>query len=78
MNLEDTMEREIDYSIPETQKTITVGEMRRMIADFPDDFPLTVLTPFGDWWFNVGGITKGDGEHSIILATRDDFDTRQW
>jgi hypothetical protein len=78
MKIEDAMEREIDYTIPATQKTITVGEMRRMIADFPDDFPLTVLTPFGDWWFNVGGVTKGDGEHSIILATRDDFDTRQW
>jgi hypothetical protein len=78
MKLEEAMEREIDYTIPSSFLTITVGEMRRMMDGFPDDFPLTVLEPDGSWWFNVGGVTKGDGEHSIILATRDDFDTRQW
>jgi hypothetical protein len=71
-----------DYTVPSTQPTITIGEIRKLIANMPDDRPVTILTPGGDW-LNIDGFQDnynpdGDGEPSAMFSACDDFDTRQW
>jgi hypothetical protein len=59
---------------------LTAGELRAHLECFPDDMPVTVADPRGSDWFNVIGATDPyeSGEQSIVLTTRDDFDTRQF
>lgn len=66
---------------------LTLGELRARTAHLPEETPITAHTPDGGWWYNVelddSSIPKthppeGDDQPSIILGTRDDFDTRQW
>lgn len=70
-----------------TDTWLTLGELRRLTADLPDDTPITVyggdLECTGEW-LNVE-LTKeavdnfkAERDMSVILDVRDDFDTRQW
>jgi hypothetical protein len=62
------------------ERWLTAGELIAHLAQYPADMAVTVSTPDGGWWLNVIGAsdpTETD-ESSVILITRDDFDTRQW
>jgi hypothetical protein len=60
--------------------TMTAGELIRHLSHFTPDTPVTVALPDGSWWLNVEGASDPNetGEQSVILHTRDDFDTRQF
>lgn len=59
--------------------TLTIGELEAGWAHLPKDTYVTVGTPDGGW-LNVDGMTDPTetDEPSLIVMTRDDFDTRQW
>lgn len=67
-----------EYTVPDTQPTITVGEVRRLLEGMADDRPITILQPDGSWWLNIDRFQDSDEEPSAMFGTRDDFDTRQW
>lgn len=60
--------------------TMTIRELLAAVDGLDLDTPITVRTPDGDWWLNVISVSdpRQTEEPSVILATRDDFDTRQW
>jgi hypothetical protein len=62
------------------KRWITAGELRDYLALFPADMPVTVGIDYGADWLNLIGATdpRESGDDSIILMTRNDFDTRQW
>lgn len=62
------------------ERWLTVGELRGFLEQFTGDVPITVAVETGCGWLNVIGATNpyATEESSIILMTRDDFDTRQW
>lgn len=62
---------------------LTVGELVAYFENFPADMPVTAYTVEAveaDMWLNVVSASNPNdtGEDSIILDTRNDFDTRQW
>lgn len=62
---------------------LTVGELIAYFNQFPADTPVTAYTRDAvpaDMWVNVVSASNPNdtGEDSIILDTRNDFDTRQW
>lgn len=64
---------------------LTLGELRRRTEHLPDDTPITIATPDGGWWLNaemddleIPERWPSDEASSLIISTRDDFDTRQW
>lgn len=61
-------------------KYLTVGELRRFLAGFPEDLPVTVAKPEAGDWFNVVGASNpyDTGEPSLVLQTRDDFHLGQF
>jgi hypothetical protein len=63
----------------ENGRWVTAGELIAHLSRYPADMPITASKPDGDW-FNIIGATDPNetGEESVILITRDDFDTRQW
>jgi hypothetical protein len=62
--------------------TITVAELRDLLDGYPAGLPVTIAQPDGSGWFNLRGAANdpdSSGEEmSLILATTDDFDPRQW
>lgn len=59
---------------------LTASELIAHLAQYPADMPVTATTADGEWWQNIIGASDPNetGESSIILTTRNDFDTRQW
>lgn len=59
---------------------LTVGELRRHLARFPDDTPITATNAGGVDYLNVVCASNPyeSGEPSLVLDTRDDFDVRQF
>lgn len=59
-----------------TGPTLTVGELRTLLAEQPADRP--VIVGHGPWYLNIDDLTLDDEQHAIVIETRNDFDTRQW
>lgn len=74
------METNDVYGIDFPGLTATAGELVEWLSKMPKDMPVTVATPDGSWWLNIDLATdpRETDESSVILGTRDDFDTRQF
>lgn len=65
-------------------KTITKGELLALLADVPNDTPLTVFSEDRGWYMNLSLIAedvqgfRDEDLPSIALTEIDDYDTRQW
>jgi|KBSMisStandDraft_5_1062788.scaffolds.fasta_scaffold03025_9 hypothetical protein len=63
----------------ENGKWLTASELRAHLAQFPDDTPVTATDNSAGWMNLIGATDPNEtDEPSIVLITRDDFDTRQW
>jgi hypothetical protein len=70
---------QITYEVPAGQPTATCMDLLRVLVALPPQRPVTILQPDGAWWLNVSGAHNNpDDECSLIVETRDDFDTRQF
>lgn len=63
-------------TLKEGQPTLTVGDLRRLLAEQPEDRP--VIVGSDQWYLNATALTLDDEQTAIVIETRDDFSTRQW
>jgi hypothetical protein len=78
----------------EQTPTLTLGQLRTLTYNLPNDLPLTIYTPEGQWmnlslsWEIVKAQIERfkadaegrphDAEPSLVIDAIDNFDTRQW
>lgn len=76
-----------DGGIPHQPRWLTLGELRFLTKDLPDNTPITAYSgnlAAGNEWVNVAVTAEAvsgllnEEQPSLILDLRDDFDTRQW
>ena len=46
--------------------TLTVGELRQLLAHHDDDMPVLLQVPGGDYWHTALAKPVGDGEELIV------------
>lgn len=64
--------------VPNMPNYLTLGELRAKTAGLPDSVPIIATTADGGWWLNLEVEPYQEQDEALVLATRDDFDTRQW
>lgn len=69
--------------LPKTETfypTITVGDMKKILAVLDDDVQIVISKDEESWWLNINSVElpDGDGMFTLTLHPKDNFDTRQF
>lgn len=56
--------------------TLTVGQLRALLADQPDDRPVIVYDDGN--YLNLVAVEGDESEIAVVITTVDNYDPRQW